>query len=434
MRLLLALVFAAATPAFGQFKNATPAGEAPGPWQCGTIGVGKQADGSITTTALKGIAIKVGAHGEAAVAYDLDLCRMAGAWTGKFVTPMNLMSRGEYPTAMGEVAFTTAEVPGFAMGAAAAKLGEKISPRERAPSKEDAPLGPEAGPLAKGYHPTRAGNDFRAPGNDFHAPGNDFRAPKNDFHAPKNDSYAPKNDSTAPKNDSRAAKNHAFTLEKAIATPAPLRAAPSSRDTPSSLNPTGHPPKALGWADPRPEPFGPLPAGQAKFQGFYVNGEKVILKWDVGGVEVLEMPGYEMRDGVASLSVISRSAPTKWQSRLTFYRIRHGQRQHLAGLVTRSDVPSESVQAILFIGMVEILRRPRSPAVTGLSCASRNRQDRRVLKFRLEDRRKRSKRTPTSRGSSCRRERLDSRTVPSRKERLPQGNSWTLQGIPICPS
>jgi hypothetical protein len=106
----------------------TPAGEAPGPWILGTIGIGPQPYAERkkagapdappemppgSQIALKGFAIKVGEHGEATVAYDLDLCRMAGAWVGKFTTPMNLMSRGEYPTALGEVAFTTGEVAGF---------------------------------------------------------------------------------------------------------------------------------------------------------------------------------------------------------------------------------------------------------------------------------------------------------------------------------
>ncbi len=160
--LLLALTLCASAQ-----KMQTPAGEAPGPWLLGTIGVGKGEDGKTPkTTALKGLAIKVGEHGEAAVCYDLDLCRMAGAWTGKFTTPMNLMSRGEYPTAMGEVAFTTEAAPGF---------------------------------------PSRGTNR----------------------------------------------------------------------------------------PDPRPVPFGPLPMGQARFKGFYVNGSKVIVQWDVQGAEVLEMPDYK---------------------------------------------------------------------------------------------------------------------------------------------
>jgi hypothetical protein len=103
------------------------------------------------TTALRGIAIKIGDHGEAAVAYDLELCRIAGAWTGKFTAPMNLTSGGKYARAMGNVAFTTGAAPGFI----------------------------------------------------------------------------------------------------------------------------------------------PPPPGQARFKGFYVNGSRTILKWDTGGMEVLEMPGYD---------------------------------------------------------------------------------------------------------------------------------------------
>src|SRR5689334_7389745 len=124
--LFLALVLAAA-PVFAQYKMESPAGEAPGPWLLGTVGVGKNLSAAASgqtsgvsakakrtgdnvpdlTTALKGLAIKLGEHGEAGICYDLDLCRVAGAWTGgKFVTPMNLMSRGEYPSALGEVAFT----------------------------------------------------------------------------------------------------------------------------------------------------------------------------------------------------------------------------------------------------------------------------------------------------------------------------------------
>ena len=157
-------------------KMATPAGEAPGPWILGTVGVGKGADPKTPkTTALKGIAIKVGEKGEAAVAYDLDLCRMVGAWTGKFTTPMNLMSRGDYPTAMGEVAFTTGQVPGFLTEN---KLG-----------------------------------------------------------------------------------------------------------------------KLPAWKDTRPEPFGPLPAGQARFKGFHVSNGRVILGWEIDGREVVEMPAHSHEKG-----------------------------------------------------------------------------------------------------------------------------------------
>jgi hypothetical protein len=171
----LAALLAFTLPLHAQ-KMQNAAGEAPGPWLLGTIGVGKGEDAKTPkTTALKGLAIKVGEKGEAAVAYDLDLCRVVGAWTGgKFVTPMNLMSRGEYPTALGEVAFTTGEMPGLIEGEA-----------------------------------------------------------------------------------------------KQV------------------------------WKDTRPEPFGPLPQGEARFRGFYVNGGKTILKWEIGGTEVLEMAEYHRRNNVS---------------------------------------------------------------------------------------------------------------------------------------
>jgi len=130
-------------------KMATPAGEAPGPWILGTVGVGKGDDPKIPkTTALKGIAIEVGEKGEAAVAYDLDLCRMAGAWTGKFTTPMNLMSRGDYPTAMGNVAFTTVALPGFASGDTATSMEGPWTDSRPEPF---GPL-PPGQPRFKGFH------------------------------------------------------------------------------------------------------------------------------------------------------------------------------------------------------------------------------------------------------------------------------------------
>lgn len=63
-----------------------------------------------------------------------------------------------------------------------------------------------------------------------------------------------------------------------------------------------------GWskgdnlADPRSEPFGPLPADWAKWKGLYLNGNQVVLSYTVGGAMVLETPGLEA-DG----KIISRS-------------------------------------------------------------------------------------------------------------------------------
>ena len=58
-----------------------------------------------------------------------------------------------------------------------------------------------------------------------------------------------------------------------------------------------------GWAkegsldDPRPNHQGPLPKDWAHFEGIYVHGARVVLKSRVGGVEVLETPGFENAGG-----------------------------------------------------------------------------------------------------------------------------------------
>jgi hypothetical protein len=46
------------------------------------------------------------------------------------------------------------------------------------------------------------------------------------------------------------------------------------------------------FADPRTNQQGPLPRDWAHYEGIYVNGDQVVLKYTVGGVEVLESPGF----------------------------------------------------------------------------------------------------------------------------------------------
>ncbi|WP_435020206.1 DUF6797 domain-containing protein [Tundrisphaera sp. TA3] len=47
------------------------------------------------------------------------------------------------------------------------------------------------------------------------------------------------------------------------------------------------------WKDPRPEPYGPLPADWAKYKGLYVNGDHVVLSYTVGETSVMESPWIE---------------------------------------------------------------------------------------------------------------------------------------------
>ncbi len=67
-----------------------------------------------------------------------------------------------------------------------------------------------------------------------------------------------------------------------------------------------------GWADkdghfkdPRPEPFGPIPAPWAKYKGLYRSGEDVVVSYTVGDVPVLELPGINGED--AGMPAITRT-------------------------------------------------------------------------------------------------------------------------------
>ncbi|HEY3898717.1 MAG TPA: DUF6797 domain-containing protein [Chthoniobacter sp.] len=159
----------AAPPAKAQNAKA-PTRDLPAAWNVGAVGVGHGEDGkSPKTTAPNGMTIQIGEEGEAGVAYDLDLCRMVGAWTGKIGVPAQPASATAHPTSVKDVVFATGGVAGFLAASAAAT-----------------------------------------------------------------------------------------------------------------------------WADPRPEAAGPLPEGHAHFEGFFVNRDQTILKWNIGGTEVMELPAYDV--------------------------------------------------------------------------------------------------------------------------------------------
>jgi len=123
--LSVGLLFAQAKKPAKKTTVAAPVAEASGQWILGTVGVGKQKDGSIDSTGLKGLAVRLGDDGKKGIAYDLDLCRPIGAWSGRFTTEMNLMSRGDYPTAIGETLFVTGDFAGYMPGAAAKSLAPR---------------------------------------------------------------------------------------------------------------------------------------------------------------------------------------------------------------------------------------------------------------------------------------------------------------------
>ena len=81
--------------------------------------------------------MRLGDDGKRGLAYDLDLGRPIGAWAGKFTTEMNLMSRGDYPTAIGETIFVTGDLAGFEPDAAAPALTPARTMPSLAASRRD---------------------------------------------------------------------------------------------------------------------------------------------------------------------------------------------------------------------------------------------------------------------------------------------------------
>ena len=124
--LVVPLLFAQAAKKAPAKSAAKELAEAPGRWVFGTIGVDRKPDGTAEHTALKGLALRLGEDGKHALAYDIELARVVGGWSGKFVTEMNLMSRGEYPSALGSVYFSTDDdLAGLAVGENATKLARR---------------------------------------------------------------------------------------------------------------------------------------------------------------------------------------------------------------------------------------------------------------------------------------------------------------------
>jgi glucose/arabinose dehydrogenase len=79
-------------------------------------------------------------------------------------------------------------------------------------------------------------------------------------------------------------------------------------------------PHLAGWStdgkftDPRPHPYGPLPKAVAHYKGLYRNGRQVVLRYDVGGVHVLETPSaIRSASGEFTFVRTIRVAPTTLQ-------------------------------------------------------------------------------------------------------------------------
>ncbi len=88
------------------------------PWTFDTINLGAaSADGG--NVVLKGLAVSVGGPGQATVCYDLDLCRLAGAWLGGLSASEKLAPNAGHRRATDAAVLSNKAVAGFEWNAAA---------------------------------------------------------------------------------------------------------------------------------------------------------------------------------------------------------------------------------------------------------------------------------------------------------------------------
>ena len=66
-----------------------------------------------------------------------------------------------------------------------------------------------------------------------------------------------------------------------------------------------------GFADPRQEPFGPLPVEWCRWDGLYVNGPSVVLSYTVHGTKIYEQPGAFANAGEVAFTRTFQTAKAK---------------------------------------------------------------------------------------------------------------------------
>src|SRR4029079_6857999 len=64
------------------------------------------------------------------------------------------------------------------------------------------------------------------------------------------------------------------------------------------------------WDDPREGKEGPLPRDWAHYKGLYLHGDKVVLSYTVGDMDVLEMPEVVQKNGETMILRTFKVGPT----------------------------------------------------------------------------------------------------------------------------
>jgi hypothetical protein len=87
--------------------------------------------------------------------------------------------------------------------------------------------------------------------------------------------------------------------------------------------------KDCKWDDPREGKEGPLPRDWAHYKGLYLHGDRVVLSYTVGDMDVLEMPVSGHDDAPSLLVRYFRVGPTKAENRVLVCQLPNGKVAHI---------------------------------------------------------------------------------------------------------
>jgi cytochrome c2 len=116
-----------------------------------------------------------------------------------------------------------------------------------------------------------------------------------------------------------------------------------------------------GWSigepvfeDPRPEnpypgapSWGPLEASEARWNGHYLVGDKMVLAYEVGGVEILELPGSQKDAGFQAFTRKLKVAPSKDPLYLTLAEVKNVKEESISSNMVRLGNDGEFTTAFL---------------------------------------------------------------------------------------
>ena len=124
---------------------------------------------------------------------------------------------------------------------------------------------------------------------------------------------------------------------------------------------------APGWAhggtfkDPRTQPFGNLPEEWGRYRGLYAYGDKTVLSYTVGGVGVLDLPGFTRSDTTQVITRTLEIDPSSKELQLEVERVAIGEPATISLETLKPEIGAAKDTLVVYGGI-----EPYVAGVTGI--------------------------------------------------------------------